>query len=69
MTSGKNLTSTGSESHLRVHTNNLLLCNDILVTRDSQWQKLTYRSPSKTQHVSDVDVSYNHYVPLSQVAH
>ena len=32
MTSGKSLTSAGTES--RVHAFNLLLCHDILVTRD-----------------------------------
>ena len=47
--------SSGTES--RVHANDLLLYHDVLDTRDSQWQKLTYLAPSKTRHVSDVDVS------------
>ena len=44
MTSGKGIRSPGNES--RVHANYLLLCQDILDTRDSQWQKLTYIVPS-----------------------
>ena len=70
MTSGKNsknMRSSGTES--RVHANDLLLYHDVLDTRDSQWQKLTYLAPSKTRHVSDVDVSYHPYVRFSYVAH
>ena len=37
--SDKSLRSSGTES--RVHVNDLLLCHDLLDTRDSQWQKLT----------------------------
>ena len=55
MTSGKNLRSSGTE--FRVHANDLLLWHDVLDARDSQWQKLTYLAPSKTRHVSDVDVT------------
>ena len=62
-----NLRSSGTES--RVHANDLLLYHDVLDTRDSQWQKLTYLAPSKTRHVSDVDVSYHQYVRFSYVAH
>ena len=47
----KNLKSSGTES--RVHANDLFLYHDVLDTRDSQWQKLTYLAPSKTRHVSD----------------
>ena len=47
MTSDKSLGSSGTESH------DVL---DLLDTRDSQWQKLTYLAPSKTRQVSDVDV-------------
>ena len=57
MTPDKSLRSSGTES--RVHKNDLLLYHDILDvldTRDSQWQKLTYLAPSKTRQVSDVDV-------------
>ena len=57
MTSNKSLRSSGTES--RVHENDLLLCYevlDVLDTRDSKWQKLTYLAPSKTRQVSDVDV-------------
>ena len=39
MTSGKSLMSTGTESC--VHISSSLLCHDVLVTRDYQWQKLT----------------------------
>ena len=63
----KNLKSSGTES--RVHANHLLLYHDVLDTRDSQWQKLTYIGLSKTRHVSDVDVSYHPYVRFSYVAH
>ena len=63
----ENLRSSGTESC--VHANNLLLYHDVLDTRDSQWQALTYFAPSKTRHVSDVDVSYNSYVRFSYVAH
>ena len=59
--------SSGTEC--RVHENDSLLCHDVLDTRDSQWQKLTYIAPSITRHVSDVDVSYHHYVRFSHVAH
>ena len=55
--SDKSLRSSGTES--RVHENDLLLCHDVLNvldTRDSQLQKLTYLAPSKTHQVSDVDV-------------
>ena len=57
MTPDKSLRSSGTES--RVHENDLLLYHDVLDvldTRDSQWQKLTYLAPSKTRQVSDVDV-------------
>ena len=67
MTSDTSLRSSGTES--RVHTNDLLLCHDVLDTRDLQWQKLTYLAPSKTRHVSDVDESYRLYVCFSNVAH
>ena len=63
----KNLRSSGTES--RVHANDFLLYNDVLDTRDSQWQKLAYLAPSKTRHVSDVDVSYHPYLRFSYVAH
>ena len=63
----KNLRSSSTES--RVHANDLLLYHDVLDTRDSQWQRLTYLAPSKTRHVSDVDVSYHRYVRFSYVAH
>ena len=63
----KNLGSSGTESC--VHANDLLLYNDVLDTRDSQLQKLTYLAPSKTHHVSDVDVSYHSYVRFSYVSH
>ena len=66
MTSGKNLGSSGTASGL--HANDLLLCHDVLDTWDSQWQKLSYLAPSKTCHVSDVDVSYHPYVRFSHVA-
>ena len=49
--------------------NGLLFYHDVLDTRDSQWQKLTYLAPSKTRHVSDVDVSYHPYVRFSYEAH
>ena len=67
MTSGKRLTSAGTDS--RVHASNLLLCHDVLVTRDLQWQKLTYLAPKVTRQVSDVDVSCHPYVRFSYVAH
>ena len=67
MPSDTSLRSSGTES--RVHTNDLLRCHDVLDTRDSQWQKLTYIAPSKTRHVSDADVSYRPYVCFSNVAH
>ena len=70
MTPDKSLRSSGTES--RVHENDLLLYRDtldVLDTRDSQWQKLTYLAPSKTRQVSDVDVSYHPYVRFSLVAH
>ena len=57
MTSDKSLRSSGTEC--RVHENDLILCYDVLDvldTRDSKWQKMTYLSPSKTRQVSDVDV-------------
>ena len=57
MTPDKSLRSSGTES--RVHEHNLLLYHDILDvldTRDSQWQKLTYLMPSKTRQVSDAEV-------------
>ena len=60
MTSGKSLRSSITES--RVHANDLLLCHDVLDTRYSQWQKLTYLVPSKSRHLSDVDVSYHPYL-------
>ena len=63
----KNLRSSGTES--RVHANDLLLYHGVLDTRDSQWQTLTYRVPSRTRHVSNVDVSYHPYVRFSYVAH
>ena len=63
MTSGRNLRSSGTES--RVHENDLLLYHNILDNQESQWQRLTYLSPSKTRHVSDVDVSYHPHVCLS----
>ena len=66
MTSGKSLRSSGTES--RVHPNDVLLCHDVLDTRDSQRQKVAYIAPSKTRHVSDVDVSYHPNVRFSQVA-
>ena len=53
----KNLRSSGTE--LCLHANDLLLYHDVLDTLDSQWQRLTYLAPSKTSHVSDVDVSYH----------
>ena len=67
MTSGKNLRSSRIES--REHANDLLLCLDLLVTQDSQWQELTYLAPSKNRHISDVNVSFHPYVRFSQVAH
>ena len=67
MTSGKNLRSSGTES--RVHANEELLFHDVLDTRDSQWQKLTYLALSKTRRVSDVDVAYHPYVRFTHVAH
>ena len=67
MTSGKSLRSSITES--RVRANDLLLCHDALDTRDSQWQKLTYLVPSKTRHLSDVDVSYHPYLRFSHGAH
>ena len=67
MTSGENLRAPGTES--RVHANDLLLCHDVLDTREAQWQKLTYLAPSKTRHLSDVNVSYHPYVRFSYVAH
>ena len=63
----KNLRSSGTESC--VHANDLLLYHDVLGTRGSQWQKLTYLAPSKPRQVSDVDVSYHSYVRFSYVAH
>ena len=63
----KNLRSSGTESC--IHANDLLLNHDVLDTRDSQWQKLTYLAPSKTRHVSDIDVSYHSYIRFSYVAH
>ena len=63
----KNLRSSGTESC--VHANDMLLYHDVLDTPDSQWQKLTYLAPSKTRHVSDVDVSSYSYVRFSYVAH
>ena len=54
MTPDKSLSSSGTE--FRVHENDLLLYHDILDTRDSQWQKLTYLAPPKICQVSDVDV-------------
>ena len=67
MTSGKHLRSSGTDS--RVHANDLLLCHDVLETRDLQWQKLTYLALTKTRHVSDVDVSYHPYVRFKHAAH
>ena len=59
MTSDKSLRSPGIE--YRVHEKDLLYYHDILDvldTRDSQWQKLTFMhlAPSKTRQVSDIDV-------------
>ena len=57
MTPDTSLKSSGTESC--VHENDLLLYHDVLDvldTRDSQWQKLTYLAYSKTRQVSDVDV-------------
>ena len=54
MTPDKSLRSSGTES--RVYENDLLLYHDVLDTRDSQRQKMTYLGPSKTRQVSDVDV-------------
>ena len=45
MTSGESLRSSGTES--RVQANDLLVCKDVLDTRDSQLQKLTYLRPQK----------------------
>ena len=59
----KNLRSSGTESCIQA--NNLLLNHDLLDTRDSQWQKLTYLAFSKTRHVSDVVVSYHSYIRFS----
>ena len=42
--------------------NDLLLYHDVLDTRDSQWQTLTYIAPLKTRHVSDVDESYISFI-------
>ena len=77
MTPDKSLThclrSSGTQSG--VLENDLLLYHDILDvldTRDSQWQKLTYLAPSKTLQVSDgsdVDVQYHPSVRFSHVAH
>ena len=67
MAFGKNLTSAGSDS--RVHASNLLLCHDVLVTRDLQWKKFRCLAPSITCQVSDVDVSCHPYVRLSHVVH
>ena len=53
----KSLGSSGTES--RVHENDCYFVTtywDLLDTRDSQWQKLTYLASSKTRPVSDVDV-------------
>ena len=53
----KSLRSFGTET--RVHENYLLLYHDVLDvldTRNSQRQKLTYLAPSKTRQLSDVDV-------------
>ena len=57
MTPDKSLRSSGTKS--RVHENDVLLYHDVLDvldTRDSQQQKLTYLAPSKTSKVNDVDV-------------
>ena len=57
MTSDKSLGSSGTES--RVHENDCYFVTtqlDLLDTRDSQWQQLTYLASSKTRQVSDVDV-------------
>ena len=59
MTSERRLRSSGTES--RVHKTDFVT----LSTKDSQWPKLTYFAPSKTRHVSDVDVSYHSHVRFS----
>ena len=70
MTSDKNFQeSEVVRSESRVNANDVLLYHDVLDTRNSQWQKLTYLAPSKTRQVSDVDVSYYPYVRFSYVAH
>ena len=70
MTSGKCQGSSGTES--RVHETDCYFFHDVLDlldTRDSQWQKLTYLASSKTRQVSDVDVYYHPYVRFLHVAH
>ena len=67
MTSGKSLRLSGTKS--RVHANDMLLCHDVMDTRDSHWQKWTYLVPSKTCHVSELDISYHPYVRFSLVVH
>ena len=67
MTSGKNLTSSGTE--FRLHPNYFLLCHDILDTRDSHLAKVdvscAFKNPSQ---VSDVDVAHHPYVRFTHGA-
>ena len=63
----KSLRSSGTESRVHENLNHDIL--DVLDTRDSQWQKLTYLAPSKIRQASDVDVKYHPYVRFSHVAH